>query len=169
MSQNWCQVARESSLGEFSWDKYRIRGLPRLKDPSIPKLLNKCIQKSGAKPGWKSLLRYARDLVAERKPLRLSEPCPEASIHYIGYYVEQKENCILYRALTLDMRDHVFHHSANIYPDGRLDGEINCFGLGVIPMTDTLYVEQHLKDLLKRLMHVKMPCWDVVDGVAVEK
>lgn len=130
-------------------------------DPSILKLLNECLHKAGAPPNWKSLRKHTK---VNGKPLPESEVPPDYCFYEDGQYFQQFKRYILWQGLTIDQSEHCNNHSVKIYRDGRVEGSINGFAFGDMPV-EASYLTDYLTAWLGRIK--EKPYWDEVDGKRV--
>jgi hypothetical protein len=92
----------------------RFLPAPEYKDPTIPKLLENCLQKAGTKPGWRSLYRHT---LVNGAPLPQTVKPPKNNFWELGHIFQQKADHIVWIGLTVDGGEHCNNHVAKIFPD----------------------------------------------------
>jgi len=162
------------SFIQMSFDEFAAMAFPEeernppkiLRNPKIRDLFDQCLEKTGAKPGWRTLRKHT---LVDGKPL----PWPKAPSDWLlwdlGHFVEKEGDDVIWKGLTVEGDAQVFNHVARIHPDGTVEGEVNGFRSGWRRCSDR-YLVQHLEEWLGRLeRNTKWPYWDEVDGVATKE
>jgi len=126
-------------------------------DKSVPKLLDQCLQKASTPDNGHSLHKY---IIVDSKSLHKSQKPPPTCHWELGHYFQKFKKYILWYGLTVEGGEHCYNHTARIYPDGKIEGTVNCFGLGEMPL-EADFAKGHLEEWLGRIQGA--PYWDEID------
>jgi hypothetical protein len=132
-------------------------------DSTISKLLDEGLKAAGTPEKWHSLLRHT---VVDGLPLPSSQSPPRTCMYENGHYFQNFNDHILCHGLTVENSEHCYNHTARIYRNGKIVGNVNCFTLGHMPI-EASNLKTYLKEWRGRSK--EQPYWDEIDHKPVKK